>query len=238
MGRRKSKSPDNWPHSDQRPVDRAPQDDALSEMFPEGIDELAEEVDVEGDELSESDLFDEDATPDEDDIASQNRYQLKRQRNFRTAAETVARALSQLPEVRKVVLFGSVSRPLKKEVPRFREYRSRGIEVLHECNDVDLAVWVSRLDGLKSLQKARSQALNDLLREANIGVAHQQVEIFLMEPGTDRYLGRLCCFGNCPKGKADCIAPRCGQKRFLKQIDGFKFRKDALDTDVILYERI
>jgi hypothetical protein len=181
-----------------------------------------------------------DSTPDEEDIASQDRYLLRRQEEFRSAAEFVARALSQLPDVQRVVLFGSVAAPLKKKVPRFREYRRRGIEVWHECKDADLAVWVNHLDHLKALQKARAQALNDLFLTKNVGVAHHQVDVFLMEPGADRYLGRLCCFGTCPKGKEECHVPGCGTKPFLKQQKRFQFRKDALhgSPTFTLYERL
>jgi len=145
----------------------------LSEGFPEGLDEIPEDAicDYPDDEWEQENPFD-DSTPDDEDIASQNHYLLKRQKESRLAAEFVARGLSQVPEVQKVVLFGSVAAPLEKEVPRFRQYRRRGIEVWHECKDMDLAVWVSGLDKLKALQTARSQALNDLLRQKNIGVAH------------------------------------------------------------------
>lgn len=129
--------------------------------------------------------------PDEEDVASENRYLLKRQRNFRQAAEFIGRALQKLPEVQKVVLFGSVASTLQKEVPRFREYRCRGMVLWHECKDADLAVWLSGMDNLKAVQNARSEALKDMLRCKDIGIAHHQVEIFLMEPQTDRYLGRL-----------------------------------------------
>jgi len=213
----------------------------LSEAFPEGLEEIPEDAicDDLDDEWDEENPFDDDSTPDDEDIASQNQYLLKRQKEFRLAAEFVARGLSRVSDVRKVVLFGSVAAPLKKEVPRFRQYRRRGIEVWHECKDVDLAVWASGLDNLKALQKARSQALNDLLRQKNVGVAHHRVEIFLMEPGTDRYLGRLCCFGTCPKDKPECLAPDCGAKRFLKQHEGFTFRGDTLRgaSAIALYER-
>jgi predicted nucleotidyltransferase len=68
-----------------------------------------------------------------------------------------------LPEVQKVVLFGSVAKPLQCEVARFGEYRRANIEVWHECNDVDIAVWISRLDRLRDLQTARSRALGELV---------------------------------------------------------------------------
>ena len=71
-----------------------------------------------------------------------------------------------------------------------RRFRRAGIEIWRECKDVDLAVWVSGLGRLKALQKARSQALNELPASQNIGVAHHQVDIFVLAPSTDRYLGR------------------------------------------------
>jgi hypothetical protein len=43
--------------------------------------------------------------------------------------------------VHKAVLFGSVSAPPTKEVPRFSRLRREGIAIYHECKDVDLAVW-------------------------------------------------------------------------------------------------
>jgi hypothetical protein len=129
---------------------------------------------------------------------------------------------------------------LQKEVPRFREYRRDQIAVWHECRDVDLAVWVSDLDNLKSLQRARNRALNKLLETEDIGVTHHQVEMFLMEPGSDRYLGRLCSFGQCPKkGHRDCSVAGCGKNRFLAQHEGFVFRSESLASErsAILFDR-
>ncbi len=71
-------------------------------------------------------------------------------------------------------------------------------------------MWLTDLTILKSLQRARSQALNDLFAEHEIGVAHHQVDVFLIAPETDAYLGRLCNFGECPKGKPDCLVQDCG----------------------------
>ena len=178
--------------------------------------------------------------PDEKEIGEQNQGMLRRQSDFRTAAEYVAQALSKFEEVQKIVLFGSVALPLEKEVPRFRRFRRAGVALLHECSDVDLAVWVTRLDNLTALRKARSRALNQLMAEKNLGVAHHQVEIFVMESDTDRYLGRLCCFNQCPKeGKADCLVPGCGEHLFLKRIPSFQMRPEALHPErtVALFAR-
>lgn len=102
-----------------------------------------------------------------------------------------------------------------------------------------MAVWVSDLSCLKAIQKTRSQALNNLLAEKQIGVAHHQVDIFVMEPKTNRYLGRLCIFGSCPKGKDKCRISGCGEPVFLRQHEGFKFESKNLneDTSVVLFER-
>ena len=37
--------------------------------------------------------------------------------------------------------------------------------------------------------------------------------MFILKPGTDRYLGRLCDFNACPKGKAECRVPGCRDVR-------------------------
>ena len=121
---------------------------------------------------------------------------LRRQEQCRIAAKHIAGRLSSIPEVQKVVLFGSVARSLGKEVPRFHKFRRAGVANSHECQDIDMAVWVSDLSRSKAIQKARSEALNSLLVDEQIGVAHHQVDIFVMEPRTDRYLGRLCIFGS------------------------------------------
>lgn len=175
----------------------------------------------------------------EEEIAAESESMLQRREHFRAAAERVAAALSDLPFVRKIILFGSVAAPLAKEAPRFWELRRAGIAVWHECRDVDLAVWLDDLSDLRRLQRARSRALDDLLRDLNIGVAHHQVEVFLFDADADRYDGRLCCFAQCPKGKPECDVLGCGATPFLQQHVGFTFRSDALAADrtKVLYDR-
>jgi hypothetical protein len=182
---------------------------------------------------------DQDDPPDSQEIQEENKAMLQRQEQFRMAAKYVADTLSNIPEVQKVVLFGSVSKPLEKEVPRFRRFRRAGIAIQHECQDVDIAVWVSDLSHLKAIQKARSRALNDLFAEMQIGVAHHQVDVFVMEPETNRYLGCLCTYGTCPKGKDKCRVSMCGEPKFLQQHEGFEFDSKDLDDEssVILFER-
>jgi hypothetical protein len=81
--------------------------------------------------------------------------------------------------------------------------------------------------------------LNELYQKQNAGVAHHQVEVFIMEPGTDRYLGRLCTFTRCRKDKLECLVPGCGAVPFLEQHEGFIFSKSALEVDktITLFDR-
>ena len=78
-------------------------------------------------------------SPTRDRVAEEDRRMLARQASFRRAAEVVTAELAMVPEVRAITLFGSVARPLEREVPRFQPFRHHRIEVLHECKDIDLA---------------------------------------------------------------------------------------------------
>ncbi len=165
----------------------------------------------------------------DEEIAEQDGLLRRRQEEFRAAAAFVTATFARLPFVERVVLFGSAAQPLRREVPRFRRFRRAGVALWHECKDVDLAVWLSDVSELKKLQKARGNALNDLFALAEIGVAHHQVDVFLFEPGSDRYLGRLCHFGTCPKGKPECRVPGCGAALFLRQHEDFAFDPRSLE---------
>lgn len=175
----------------------------------------------------------------EEEAEESNELMLRQQRSFRRAADYVAHGLAAVDVVQRVVLFGSVAAPLTKEVPRFPRLRRARVQVWHECQDVDLAVWLTDCGSLKALQKAQGHALNDLLARWNIGVAHHQVDVHLFEPGTDRYLGRLCHYGTCPKGKPACRVPGCGQSLFLQQHDGYVFKSASLASGhaVTLFDR-
>jgi hypothetical protein len=164
---------------------------------------------------------------------------LARQATFRRAADAIAADLAKIPEVRAVALFGSLARPLAREVPRFQPFKRHGIEILHECGDIDIAIAIDRLDKLTALNRARNRAVFDLFKQSGIGVAHHQVDVFLFGEGWNDYLGRLCTFAQCPKGKIECLTPGCGREPFLKQHEGFVLEPGALAADraVLLYER-
>jgi hypothetical protein len=174
------------------------------------------------------------------EIEEQNRYLLQRQREFRIAADVVAKAWADFPEVQAIAVIGSVAKPLWKEVPRFREFRRERIEVWHECGDLDLAVWIDSQHRLGELRRRRDRALSAAFKARfGSGVANHQVDVFLFEPETDRYLGRLCAYGRCPIDKPACAVPGCGAIPFNKRIANFTPHADILApaAHAMLYRR-
>ena len=172
-------------------------------------------------------------------IEQENRMLLRRYREFRRGADAVTEAWRMHSEVIAVSLIGSVARAPWKEVPRFAPYRRARVALWHECKDVDLALWLDHLDSLDRLRRARVRALRTLWEEASIGIASHQVDVFILDPVTDRYLGRLCDFNTCPKGKAECRVPGCGAVTLLRQHEEFRWRSESLaeDRSVRLFDR-
>ena len=169
-----------------------------------------------------------------------NAFLLKAQQQFRRAADVVTEAWSTFPEVMTIAVIGSVARPLWKEVPRFAPYRRRGIPLWHECKDLDLALWLGDLTNLDALRRAKAAALRrEHEQQPDFCVADHQVDVFLFEPGTDAYLGRLCNFNRCPKGRPECTVPGCGTVPFMRQFADFSVWSDILaDADnATLYTR-
>ena len=170
----------------------------------------------------------------------QNKSMEKQQRDFRAAADIVTAALMTFPEIAAIGLTGSTAKPLWKEVPRFREFKRAGVKVWHECGDVDLAVWLDARDHLREMRLAKDRALR-LAFEAGTssGVANHQIDIFLFDPGSDRYLGRLCWFNACPKGKPECHVPGCGDVAFNRIHEDFYPDANLLTAarENMLYER-
>lgn len=161
-------------------------------------------------------------------IAAQNDHLLRQYREFLRAADAVAAAWRNHRAVLAVALIGSLARPPWKEVPRFRPYRRAGIRLWHECKDVDLAIWLTCLDDLNGLRRMKDRALRTLFEQERLGVANHQIDTFIFEPVTNRYLGRLCGFNQCPRGKAECRAPGCGATKFLRQFEDFRWQPESL----------
>ena len=178
------------------------------------------------------------------EIAQENAAMLKRRDSFRRVAEMIATGFSKLPFVLKVILFGSVAAPPTKEVPRFRRLRRARVAIYHECQDVDLAVWVDDLTQLRALKRAVSDATNVFNqvichKEMLPGVAHHQVDVAIFEPDMNRYRGHLCIYGQCPKGKPECRVPGCGAQPFLQLYDDFEIHPRVFTERpcVVLFER-
>lgn len=174
------------------------------------------------------------------DIERQNGYLLRQQREFRMAADVVADAFAAFAEVQAVAVIGSVAKRLWKEVPRFSEFRRARIEVWHECSDLDLAVWLDSQDRLEGMRRALAQSLTAAFKAGTgVSVPSNRVDVFLFEPDSDRYLGRLCRYSTCPKGKLDCLVPGCGTIPFNKVVDGFRPYADIVASvaDTTLYVR-
>ncbi len=176
--------------------------------------------------------------PDRAEIEEERRALLERQRRFVLAAKWVAQELSRLPQVKRIVLFGSVANPLVEEVPRFRRFRRWRIPLPHECNDVDLAVWLTDLSGLREIQKVTNRALDALAKAKGFHIAPHQVDVFLYAAIDGMYAGRLCQYASCPKEKPECSHTNCGRIAHLKHIEGFAMRSGALSPErsVVLFD--
>ena len=173
-------------------------------------------------------------------IDDDNLRMVVRQQKFRRAADVVTVSWSQFAEVVAIALIGSVARPLWKEVPRFWPYQQRRIELWHECKDVDLAIWLDDLSRLGEIRRARSLAIKtETARDPNFGVADYHVDTFIFEPGSDRYVGRLCQFNCCPKHRPECNVTGCGAIPFNRIHPNFVLCQSILTNaaDTTLYTR-
>jgi len=104
----------------------------------------------------------------------------------------------------------------------------------HEPKDVDIAVWLDAATGLARLRVRRSRAVNQLWEEKEIGVAHHQVDVFLLD-AAGTYLGRLCCFNECPKHGYIVIAPAAPDGQLFFE-DGARIFPDSLKTMLADYK--
>ena len=165
-------------------------------------------------------------------MSDDDRLTLERYEHFRAAAEAVASAFADVPAVKRVALFGSVASTPRIESDRRRRGR------FHEPKDVDLAVWLDGEVDLNRLRVLSARAVSQLWEQNEIGVAHHQVDVFLLD-AKGKYLGRLCHFNQCPKHKPECRAEGCGRIPFLRQHDGFVLDAASIHTEHIqvLFDR-
>ena len=202
---------------------------------------LAEGFETEMDDMGWSPGFDDTfAPPGEEDVDEENILMLRQQRLFRWAAQSIAVAMSEVPEVQKIIAFGAVARPLEMEVPRFREFRRHRIEIFHECADLDLAVWTTSLSRLEELRRAMKRGLAIVQDTPYGGVAHHQVDVHVFSADSGVCRGRLCIFRECPKaGKPECRVPGCGEDAFLQQFEQSRFDPARFESEarVVLFDR-
>jgi hypothetical protein len=76
------------------------------------------------------------------EIEEQNQLMLRRQREFRLAADVVTDAWMAFDEVQAVAVIGSVAKALWKGDPAVFGFSPRRDRGLHECSDLDLALWI------------------------------------------------------------------------------------------------
>jgi hypothetical protein len=159
--------------------------------------------------------------------------QLERQRDFRVAAGAVAAALFEFDEVEAIALFGSLARPLSREVPRFQRYHQLGIEILHECKAVVLAVWLTRTDRLRDLSRAGNRAVTTI-PATGIGVASRH---FLVRSRPQSLFRSALLFRTMPERKAGL--PRRRMRRDPIPVTAREFcpAADALSAAVNLFNR-
>ncbi len=181
----------------------------------------------------------EDHEPSETQIERINTENLKRHANFRIAADYVSNAFSSIVSVRKIVLFGSVAIPPYRKKTLNGKFTGNGVEVYHHCDDLDLAVWIDDVKYINELRTARVRGLSLLQQEKGTGVAHHQVDVFVLDGNTGIYLGRLCIFGKCPAKKYVCRVAGCGATQYLRIHDGFLFDPSIFNASgtVCLYDR-
>jgi hypothetical protein len=166
--------------------------------------------------------------PELQEIHEDRQRLIEKQRIFRQTAQKVALRLAEISAVQRVVLFGSVANPLREEIPRYARYRRWKVALPHECNDIDLAVWLSDFSQLKNLQLAQRRGLASPRFHIGLRVSPRQIDTFLFAAESGNYRGRLCAFSPCPAHQAECGQNNCGDIPYLRVIPGFTLHPDAL----------
>gem|GEM_PF-2137983 len=160
-------------------------------------------------------------------IAVANRRMVERQQDYRHAADIAAKALIPFKEIQAVAVFGTVAIPLGKEISGTSRDRHNEVALWHECQGIDLAVWLDRFHQLSAMRTAINRALT-LNRGPGKKVVLEEVAVHLFEHGTDRYVGTLCHYQKCPADKPACRVPGCGAVGHLRQFRDYRFDHDNL----------
>ncbi len=153
----------------------------------------------------------------EKDIADQDPLMLRRQRLFRWAAESIARAMSEVAEVKKVAALAPSRSRLGGSSRGSGSIANAGLRCSTNAPILTSPVWMTGFENLKNLKRAMNRGLSSVQNTPYGGVANHQVDVHLFEARSGVYRGRLCYFGECPKpGKRECFVPQCGAQPFLR----------------------
>lgn len=214
-------------------------DDALERICAErGIEE--DDYDAQAEVLALLEQREQEKPVSYGEIVEDDQRMLLRQKGFRNAARAVSEHLATMAEVQQVRLFGSVALPLWKEVPRHQRLRERKIRIYHECANIDLAVRVNLPVRADKMRKACTLVVNDLTaKDIYLNIAHHTFCIHLIEHQSNRYLGMVCHFNQCPKHKRECQVPGCGAMPFIQVLPWFRLKPERLNefNSQILFER-
>jgi hypothetical protein len=142
----------------------------------------------------------------------------------RIASEWMTFEFAQDSRVEKVILFGPAAIADNGAMPD---------------SQIHLAVWISDVSQLPSLQDTVYRTFGGLEAAMGLDLKRREIELSLLEPDTDRYLGRLCRFPKCPAKKPECRVTGCGDFPFLQQLPCFRFPMEELSPDrsVVLFDR-
>ncbi len=219
------------PVSEHTPESQA-EDPAEESLLVDPYEELAEDDEIDPESLYELLQVRERTTPVSlGEIAQEDKRMLGRQADFRKAAGVVSQRLAEMPEVCEVRLFGSVALPLWKEVPYHSRLRRRGISVYHQCNNIDMAVWVTSPERADHMRRICSRVVKELNeKEIYLSIAHHTFCLHLVDANEQRYLGMVCHFSKCPKYKPECAVPGCGAHKFVQILPWFRLKPARLNA--------
>jgi hypothetical protein len=165
------------------------------------------------------------------EIFEEDQRHLKRHENFRKAAYQLAKRLSVMPQVEKVVLFGSVALPLWKEVPGSYRFRTRRIKIYHHCNNIDIAVWNTSPDVAPAIRQAHVITVKELLAsDIHLSIAQHSFCTHLIDQATSSYHGMVCHYNQCPKHKPACEVKGCGTDKFVQILPWFRLKPERLNS--------
>ena len=169
----------------------------------------------------------------------ENKNALKQHQSFIGVALKLAERLIEYPEVERIALFGSLSKPPVLEPhPYSKHLRDRGVHIFHSPKDIDFAVWLSSFDNLGTIRKTMSKTISGMTEQA-AGLCGGSVEIFVFDHQSGKFLGFLCHSKKCPKEHIDCLIQGCGAPKHLQTIKGFALHPEAISrvNSEVLFER-